>query len=187
MESTSIKAHPTQTQASTNDEIPQLHCKTCASPLGTQDPQTQGLRLQKPHLAISSHSTTAQAFAPVQWFSSYLTSTIESQGVRKFNFATLPHELWVFSTDIAFASLDSPTPKQGIKVLFRKREGDRDVETMRAANLLIETLTLGQGLEGLLMQCLRERNSLLPQNLRSFVGWEVAVLPLLQGRGPKVE
>jgi hypothetical protein len=66
-----------------------------------------------------------------------------------------------------------------MKVLFRGREEGRDVEVLRAENLLIETLSLGRGMEELLYQVLKEENEKLPGSLRRFVGWEVAVLPVL--------
>jgi hypothetical protein len=65
-----------------------------------------------------------------------------------------------------------------MKVLFRGREEGRDVEVLRAENLLIETLSLGRGMEELLYQVLKEENEKLPGSLRRFVGWEVAVLPV---------
>jgi hypothetical protein len=67
-----------------------------------------------------------------------------------------------------------------MKVLFRAREGGQDVEMLRAANLLIETLTLSPNMEKLLYQVLHKENSKLPQSLKNFMGWEVAVLPLVQ-------
>jgi hypothetical protein len=67
-----------------------------------------------------------------------------------------------------------------MKVLFRAREGGQDVETLRAANLLIETLTLSPNMEESLYQVLQKENSKLPQSLKSFMGWNVAVLPLVQ-------
>jgi hypothetical protein len=63
--------------------------------------------------------------------------------------------------------------------LFRGREEGRDVEVLRAENLLIETLSLGRGMEELLYQVLKEENEKLPGSLRRFMGWEVAVLPIL--------
>ena len=66
-----------------------------------------------------------------------------------------------------------------MKVLFRTRQGDQDVETLRAANLLIETLTLSPMLEKLLYQVLQRENFKLPDRLKKFMGWEVAVLPVL--------
>jgi hypothetical protein len=147
--------------------------------LGHHDPLTSGLRLLKPYLSLSSknHPTTT-SFPPSNLISSYLLQTIETLGVRKFIFATLPHELWIFSTNLAFSKLDSPQPKQAMKVLFRGREEGKDVEVMRAENLLIETLSLGAGMEELLYQVLKEENEKLPGSLRRFVGWEVAVLPV---------
>jgi hypothetical protein len=150
--------------------------------LGHHDPLTSGLRLLKPYLSLSSknHPTTT-SFPPSNLISSYLLQTIETLGVRKFIFATLPHELWIFSTNLAFSKLDSPQPKQAMKVLFRGREEGKDVEVMRAENLLIETLSLGVGMEELLMEVLREESGKLPERVRGFMGWEVAVLPVLYG------
>jgi hypothetical protein len=150
--------------------------------LGHHDPLTSGLRLLKPYLSLSSknHPTTT-SFPPSNLISSYLLQTIETLGVRKFIFATLPHELWIFSTNLAFSKLDSPQPKQAMKVLFRGREEGKDVEVMRAENLLIETLSLGVGMEELLMEVLREESGKFPERVRGFMGWEVAVLPVLYG------
>lgn len=71
-----------------------------------------------------------------------------------------------------------------MKVLFREREGGsgsgNDVEVLRRENLLIEMLSLGRELEGELLECLRGARDVLPQGLRKFVGWEVAVLPVLR-------
>ena len=66
-----------------------------------------------------------------------------------------------------------------MKVLFRAREGGQDVEMLRAANLLIETLSLSPIMEKLLYQILQRESSKLPESLKSFMGWEVAVLPVL--------
>jgi hypothetical protein len=99
--------------------------------------------------------------------------------VRKFIFASLPHELWVFSTNLAFSTLESSEPGRAMKVLFRGREEGKDVEVLRAENLLIETLSLGSSMEELLYQVLKQENEKLPQSLRGFMGWEVAVLPML--------
>ncbi|KAI4734852.1 hypothetical protein E4T50_14631 [Aureobasidium sp. EXF-12298] len=164
-----------------DDNIHQAHCKTCDTVLGHRDPQTEGVRLQKPYLALSSkNDSTKQSYDAAYWFSCYLNQAIESQGVRKFVFSTLPYEIWVFSTNLTYSSLGCPEPKQAMKVLFRAREGGQDVEMLRAANLLIETLTLSPNMEKLLYQVLQKENSKLPQSLKNFMGWEVAVLPLVQ-------
>lgn len=124
--------------------------------------------------------STTQSYDAAYWFSCYLNQAIETQGVRKFVFPTLPYEIWVFSTNLAYSSLDSPEPKQAMKVLFRARVGDQDVEMLRAANLLVETLTLSPIMENLLHKVLQQENTKLPESLRSFMGgWEVAVLPVL--------
>ncbi|THZ25518.1 hypothetical protein D6C91_02939 [Aureobasidium pullulans] len=162
------------------DNVHEVNCITCDTALGHRDPQTEGVRLQKPYLALSQGgSRTTRSYDPAHWFSCYLNQAIETQGVRKFVFSTLPYEIWVFSTNLAYASLEYPEPKQAMKVLFRTRQGDQDVETLRAANLLIETLTLSPMLEKLLYQVLQRENSKLPDSLKNFVGWEVAVLPVL--------
>jgi len=148
--------------------------------LGHRDPQTEGVRLQKPFLALSfKKDSTTQFYDAAYWFSCYLNQAIETQGVRKFVFPTLPYEIWVFSTNLAYSSLDCPDPKQAMKVLFRAREGGQDVEMLRAANLLIETLSLSPIMEKLLYQILQRENSKLPGSLKNFMGWEVAVLPVL--------
>jgi len=72
-----------------------------------------------------------------------------------------------------------------MKVLFRTRQGGQDVETLRAANLLIETLTLSPTMEKSLYQILQRENSKLPEGLRSFMGWEAAVLPVLYSSSMK--
>ncbi|KAI4727313.1 hypothetical protein E4T49_04929 [Aureobasidium sp. EXF-10728] len=162
------------------DNIHQAHCKSCDAILGYRDPQTEGLRLQKPYLALSSkRDSSPQSYDATHWFSCYLNQAIESQGVRKFVFPTLPYEIWVFSTNLAYSSSACPEPTQAMKVLFRAREGDQDVETLRAANLLIETLTLSPILEKLLHEVLQRKNSELPESLKVFMGWKVAVLPVL--------
>lgn len=153
---------------------------TCDTALGHRDPQTEGIRLQKPYLALSQgESRITRSYDPAHWFSCYLNQAIETLGVRKFVFPTLPYEIWVFSTNLAYASLVYPEPKQAMKVLFRKRQGDQDVETLRAANLLIETLTLSPMSEKLLSQVLQRENFKLPMSLKSFMDWDVAVLPVL--------
>ncbi|THW97480.1 hypothetical protein D6D18_05514 [Aureobasidium pullulans] len=162
------------------DNVHEVYCITCDTALGHRDPQTEGIRLQKPYLALSQGgSRTTRSYDPAHWFSCYLNQAIETQGVRKFVFSTLPYEIWVFSTNLAYASLEYPEPKQAMKVLFRTRQGDQDVETLRAANLLIETLTLSPMLEKLLYQVLQRENFKLPDSLKNFMGWEVAVLPVL--------
>jgi len=163
-----------------DDNIHQAHCKSCDTVLGHRDPQTEGVRLQKPYLALSfKKNSTTHSHEAAYWFSCYLNQAIETQGVRKFVFSTLPYEIWVFSTNLAYSSLDCPEPKQAMKVLYRARQGGQDVETLRAANLLIETLTLSPTMEKSLYQILQRENSKLPESLRSFMGWEVAVLPVL--------
>ncbi|CAD0111606.1 unnamed protein product, partial [Aureobasidium uvarum] len=163
-----------------SDNIHQAHCKTCDTLLGYRDPQTEGVRLQKPYLALSSKKdSTLQSYDAADWFSYCLNQAIETQGVRKFVFPALPYEIWVFSTNLAYSSSACPDPKQAMKVLFRAREGDQDVETLRAANLLIETLTLPPILEKLLYEVLQQKNSELPESLKVFMGWKVAVLPVL--------
>lgn len=163
-----------------DDNIHQAHCKNCDAVLGHRDPQTEGVRLQKPYLALSSaKDNTTHSHDAAYWFSCYLNQAIETQGVRKFVFPILPYEIWVFSTNLAYSSLDCPEPKQAMKVLYRAREGGQDVETLRAANLVIETLTLSPIMEKSLHQILQQENFKLPESLRSFMGWEVAVLPVL--------
>lgn len=163
-----------------DDSIHQAHCRNCEAVLGHRDPQTAGVRLQKPYLALSSKKdSTTRSYDAAYWFSCYLNQAIETQGVRKFVFSTLPYEIWVFSTNLAYSSLDSPDPKQAMKVLFGTREGDQDVEMLRAANLLVETLTLSPIMEKLLHQVLQRENSTLPESLKNFMDWEVAVLPVL--------
>lgn len=72
-----------------------------------------------------------------------------------------------------------------MKVLFRKREGSQDVEMLRAANLLIETLTLSPITEKLLYGTLQQENTKLPESLKRFMGWNVAVLPVLYSSNSK--
>lgn len=170
-----------------NDEtIHQAHCKTCDAVLGYRDIQTEGVRLQKPYLALSSKKeNTTHSYDAANWFSCYLNQAIETQGVRKFVFATLPYEIWIFSTNVACSSLECPEPKQAMKVLFREREGGQDVEMLRAANLLIETLTLSPIMEKLLYGTLQQENTKLPESLKRFMGWEVAVLPVLYSSSSK--
>ncbi|KAG9514356.1 hypothetical protein KCU93_g9803, partial [Aureobasidium melanogenum] len=163
-----------------NDNIHQVNCKKCDTVLGYRDPQTEGIRLQKPYLALSSQrDSTISSYDAAHWFSCYLHQAIETQGVRKFVFPTLPHEIWVFSTNLAFSSLECPEPKQAMKVLFKAREGGHDVETLRAGNLLIETLTLSPSLEELFYSVLQQENAKLPESLQVLMGWQVAVLPVL--------
>lgn len=66
-----------------------------------------------------------------------------------------------------------------MKVLFKAREGGHDVETLRAGNLLIETLTLSPSLEELFYSVLQQENARLPESLQVLMGWQVAVLPVL--------
>ncbi|KAG9517019.1 hypothetical protein KCV07_g6482, partial [Aureobasidium melanogenum] len=163
-----------------NDNIHQVNCKNCDTVLGYRDPQTEGIRLQKPYLALSSQrDSIICSYDAAHWFSCYLHQAIETQGVRKFVFPTLPHEIWVFSTNLAYSSLESPAPKQAMKVLFKAREGGQDVETLRAGNLLIETLTLSPSLEELFYSVLQQENAKLPESLQVLMGWQVAVLPVL--------
>ncbi|KAH0184178.1 hypothetical protein KCU70_g9174, partial [Aureobasidium melanogenum] len=163
-----------------NDNIHQVSCRKCDTVLGHRDPQTEGIRLQKPYLALSSQrDSTISSYDAAHWFSCYLHQAIETQGVRKFVFPTLPHEIWVFSTNLAFSSLECPKPKQAMKVLFKAREGGHDVETLRAGNLLIETLTLSPSLEELFYSVLQQENARLPESLQVLMGWQVAVLPVL--------
>ncbi|KAG9853492.1 hypothetical protein KCU98_g3822, partial [Aureobasidium melanogenum] len=162
------------------DNIHQVNCKNCDTILGYRDPQTEGIRLQKPYLALSSQrDSTIRSHDAAHWFSCYLHQAIETQGVRKFVFPTLPHEIWVFSTNLAYSSLECPEPKQAMKVLFKAREGGQDVETLRAGNLLIETLTLSPSLEELFYSVLQQENAKLPESLQNLMGWQVAVLPVL--------
>lgn len=136
--------------------------------------------MQKPYLALfSQQDSTIRSYDAAHWFSCYLNQVIETQGVRKFVFPTLPYETWVFSTNLAYSSLECPEPKQAMKVLFKAREGGQDVEMLRASNLLIETLTLSPSLEKLLYQVLQEENAKLPESLQNLMGWQVAVLPVL--------
>ena len=167
-----------------NDSIYQAHCKDCDTILGYRDPQTEGIRLQKPYLALSSQrDSTTRSHDAAHWFSCYLNQATETQGVRKFVFPTLPHEIWVFSTNLAYSSLECSEPKQAMKVLFKAREEGQDVETLRAGNLLIETLTLSPSLEELFYQVLQQENAKLPESLQSLMGWQVAVLPVLYSSG----
>lgn len=178
-----------QVKACTDESnVHPVHCKDCSGLLGFQDPQTQGLRLQKLDLSINTpDSSTGKTFTPEQWFSCYLNFVMETQGVRKFVFSSLPYELWVFSTNLAYSALYRPTPTQAMKVLYREREGDEDVDTMKAANLLVETLTLTARLEEMLWECLGKQNELLPESLRKFVGWNVAVLPTFQSEDARIK
>ncbi|KAI5254772.1 hypothetical protein E4T42_02086 [Aureobasidium subglaciale] len=162
------------------DNIHEVYCSTCDTALGHRDPLSEGIRLQKPYLALSSsQDKITRSYDAAHWFSCYLNQAIETQGVRKFVFPNLPYEIWVFSTNLAYSSLEYPQPKQAMKVLFRERQGGQDVETLRAANLLIETLTLSPMLEKLLYQVLQRENLKLPESLKDFMGWQVAVLPVL--------
>lgn len=85
----------------------------------------------------------------------------------------------MFSTNLAYSSLECPEPKQAMKVLFKAREGGQNVETLRAGNLLIETLSLSPSLEELFYQVLQQENAKLPESLQNLMGWQVAVLPVL--------
>ncbi|KAI5276169.1 hypothetical protein E4T47_00909 [Aureobasidium subglaciale] len=162
------------------DNIHEVYCSTCDTALGHRDPLSEGIRLQKPYLALSSsQDKSTRSYDAAHWFSCYLNQAIETHGVRKFVFPNLPYEIWVFSTNLAYSSLEYPQPKQAMKVLFRGRQGGQDVETLRAANLLIETLTLSPMLEKLLYQVLQRENFKLPESLTNFMGWQVAVLPVL--------
>lgn len=71
-----------------------VSCNSCDAVLGYKDDQAEGLRLHKLSLALSTRATShPQIFAPSKWLSCHLLSAIETQGVRKFIFSTLPYEV----------------------------------------------------------------------------------------------
>lgn len=181
-----------------DNEVPSVLCTTCNKIIGFKDDQAEGLRLHKMSLALS-YTALAQpeSFEPAEWLSCHLLSAIETQGVRKFIFSTLPYEvrpyhmsadaraliidtlqIWVFSSDVCYSSLVHPKPTRGIKVYFRAtKQNAADIDTLKAQNLHIETLTLPARLEQMLFDLLQQSNESLPEKVATFLDWKVGFLP----------
>lgn len=76
------------------NEVPSVLCTTCNKIIGFKDDQAEGLRLHKMSLALSPTALSQpRSFEPAKWLSCHLLSAIETQGVRKFIFSTLPYEV----------------------------------------------------------------------------------------------
>lgn len=87
-------------------------------------------------------------------------------------------QIWVFSFDVCYSSLVQPEPTRGIKVYFRgTKQNAADIDTLKAQNLHIETLTLPARLEQTLSDLLQQSNESLPEKVAMFLDWKVGFLP----------
>ena len=158
-----------------------ITCNSCNQHIGDFVAQAEGIKLFKPYITSrKDQSSYAQSFDIRKWLACHLLSAIETTGVRKFYAASLPFELWVFSTDITFASSSNDSePTRAVKVLFR----DTDTSTLNkrdelnSQQLHIEELGLPQALESDLFDVLKKANHDLPHAARNFLDWKVALLP----------
>jgi len=141
--------------------------------------------LFKPSITVRGDQfSQAQSFDIRKWLACHLLSAIETTGVRKFYATSLPFELWVFSTDITFASsLNAQTPTRAVKVLFRDTNPSslKERDTLDSQQLHVEELGLPQSLESDLFDALKQANDHLPCAARSFLEWKVALLPRFVG------
>ncbi|KAI0577234.1 repeatdomain containing protein [Pyrenophora tritici-repentis] len=155
-------------------------CKHCNHTIGTRDPTTDGWRIRKWTVGITSTATDPSSssipfFSTQRWISARLLYLIENTGLRKFHVHIAPTTsqsqppapissllLWVFTPDLLFSSsIPSPgrlDPTRSMKVFFERKTW--------------QPLQPGEPENA----TLRRNQRLLPPTAKKFQGWEVALL-----------
>ncbi|EMD94286.1 hypothetical protein COCC4DRAFT_190293 [Bipolaris maydis ATCC 48331] len=185
-----------QLSAEENKEEERPHpilCKHCTQPLGTRDPLTNGWRIHKWRLTLTSKLSNIPSYfySPRKWISARLLYLIENTAVRKFHIHTpappstnivepTPSILiWVFTPDLLFSSsIPSPNrfdPTRCMKI-FYKRQTWEPLRPGDAESASIEDVEFSKDLYDELDQALRQSQRLLPPTAKKFQGWDVGLL-----------
>ncbi|KAK5738342.1 hypothetical protein LTR17_006061 [Elasticomyces elasticus] len=159
-------------------------CKTC---IGVFDSSTQGNKLRKSALSLSTSSSLQIMRLPLEkWLSSALLTAAESQGVRRLVVYAASAEsgpaqhvmrLWIFAADLTVSSsaADSPEATRVVKVLHRDG-ASADVAKSGSMGSSEGELELSQAEWHELRGLLDKSAGLLPEKARSFQQWSVALL-----------
>lgn len=171
-------------------------CKHCKNTIGTQDPATDGWRIRKWTIGITSTASASSTcpitfFSTQRWISARLLYLVENTGLRKFHVHTVPTStsqpiypipsllLWVFTPDLLFSSsIPSPgrlDPTRSMKVFFERKTW-QPLQPGDAENASIEDVEFSQDLYEELDRALRQNQRLLPPTAKKFQGWEVSLL-----------
>jgi hypothetical protein len=169
-------------------------CKHCKHIVGFSDPATDGWRIQKWNIGISSApSMQAFTFSVQKWISARLLYLIENSGVRKFHVhpaqpssspsdssAPIPSLLlWVFTPDLLFSSsISTPgrlDPTRSLKVFYQSQTW-QPLKPGEPESASIDDVEFPADLYAELDAALRGSQRLLPPTARKFQGWHVALL-----------
>ncbi|KAK5712477.1 hypothetical protein LTR15_012057 [Elasticomyces elasticus] len=177
----------TNLEASTSLSPSVLVCTGCKTCIGVFDSSTQGNKLRKSALIISTSSSSHTLRLPLEkWLSSALLTAAESQGVRWLVvYAAIAESepaqhvmrLWVFAPDLTVSSsaADSPEGTRVVKVLYRNGVPG-DVARSESMGGSEGELELSQAEWHELRSLLERSAGLLPEKARAFQQWSVALL-----------
>lgn len=183
-----------------NDAPVSLKCSSCDQSIGQIHNSSEGYKLRKLALSVSSSSQSPdKSFESQKWLACHLLSSIDTQGVRKFlirpashsHDASPPIKIWVFNPDINISSSESlePKPLRAVKILWKDADVQHSSTTDgRESNdneARLDRQTLSEGEIELpaeelrsLKEALIKSANLLPEGSKMFQEeWRVALLP----------
>ncbi|KAF1836714.1 hypothetical protein BDW02DRAFT_587222 [Decorospora gaudefroyi] len=170
-------------------------CKQCKHAIGSQDQDTDGWRIRKWSVSVSSFSTASLSspttLSVQKWISARLLYLIENTGVRKFHVhptsrtnpdpqIPIPSLLvWVFTPDLLFSS-SIPTPgrldpTRSVKVFYQTQTW-QPLKPSEPESATIEDIEFPGDLYEELDRALQQSQRLLPPTARKFQGWDVGLL-----------
>lgn len=163
-----------------------LQCNFCNTLLGHIHTSSEGYKLRKSHLSVSSNANSPIISYPAdKWLACHLLSSVESQGVRKFLIESTESDevaikAWIFTPDttISSSAAENPDTMRAVKVLWitcvapPKEAGALNRQALSEGELELPPNEMSQ-----LQKALEQSAALLPQNARKFQSWNVGLLP----------
>lgn len=169
-----------------------LCCRNCRTILGVVDTDrgnVRGWRLNKwgLKLQLSAHGMHEEYSYPIAPFlSAQLLAFAEGEGIRRLIVScdgedeeTNRLKLWLFNTDIRYASSGTRRPMRAVKVFYQEVEISGSTETKQGTSLAYggfeEVMLIREMVKGLVEELKKSTDGLL-EELTQFREWKVGVL-----------
>ncbi|CAK4028225.1 Hypothetical predicted protein [Lecanosticta acicola] len=171
--------------SNTTVNVDSIQCTSCSTPIGRIHSSSEGYKIRKLHLSVSTARDCAMASFDIQrWLACHLLSSMESQGVRKFtiqkiNGGELVLKLWIFTPDISISSsaAKDAEPIRCTKILWKDDiAAPSESGALNRQALAEGELELPSDEMQLLRELLAQSAALLPQSAKTFQSWNVALL-----------
>ncbi|MCJ1311372.1 hypothetical protein MMC25_005043 [Agyrium rufum] len=177
--SPTIDASPTET----------VTCAGCGSQLGHIDQDFEGIRLNKWDLTVRTlPSVPWESYGPGIFATCIIMDNAEYLGRKKLvvysgdvKTSSTALLVWIFSPKVKYSSSSLLTgPRTAVKVMYKLIDNPWDVINNDLGSMLAET-ALATPLMQAVLEMLRQSQSTLPEDLRTFQDWNVGLLDRFNG------